>query len=338
MKTLPKILLELILALCLIVNSFQKSTLALKNIQNQYCDTELNRFSFSIYCELRGDLSQSMFRNITIKLDYYYGPDPQPEIQCEIPEISNGMDNNMNLLISCYINNYPNNGYPIRFEGESNELDIVTYNELYLDINCQKTLTLVFGDIIEQECQHYDSNSKYRYKITLLNEIIPKDLGYTYWSLQPKVIQNSEDSEKYIYNNCNLNNIDYNNHFICTIEIWKKLEATIYYEKDFIYENWINDYKIIVKNQNKDLYIGYNILCIHETKINLLNILKGNCKNGVFFFSVDFSSFADNVHNENLEIFSKELYEFKRKVDSKIFKNYCYLDNRNEEDKYDILK
>ena len=333
MKTFNKILLQLLLLIGLTIYSVQKSTLKAKDITQEYCESDLNRYSFILQCELKGSLSQSMFRNMIIKSNDY-----QSEIKCEIPEISDTKGNYETIEIPCHIKNFQNGYLSFRFQVESDELELYDFNYryFYLSIQCQQTITLVFGDIIDQECKQYKFYPNYFYKITILNETIPKDIYHNFY-LQPKIVKNQNDSDDDIYVSCYLHTDD-NNYFSCTIDFNRKLEATIYYEKDYIFLSETNKYKIIVKNQNRDLYINQNINCILESEVDFLNILKGNCKNGVFFFSIDFSSFGDNDNYENKEVYSKLLFEFKAKVDSKIYKNYCYLDNKNEDNKYDISK
>ena len=336
MNTFKKIFLQLLLIIGLIVYSAQKSTLKAKDITKEYCESDLNRYSFILQCELNGSLSQSMFRNLIIKSNDY-----EPEIKCEFPEISDTKGNYETIEIPCHIKNFQNGYLSFRFEAESDELELNNFNDkyFYLYIQCQQTITLVFGDIIDQECEQHKFYTNYFYKITILNETIPKDI-YENFNLQPKIVKNQNDSDDDIYVSCYLYTND-NDYFICTIDFDRKLEATIYYEKDYIFEKETSKYKIIVKNQNRDLYVNQNINCFFESEVDFLNILKGNCKNGVFFFSIDFSSFGDNdnnENNENKEVYSKLLFEFKAKVDSKIYKNYCYLDNKNEDNKYDISK
>ena len=337
MKASIKLISQMILILVLISYSFQKSTLYANYISNDYCDSELNRYSFQIECELRGNLSPSMFNAFTIVTNSYY----EPEIKCEIPEISGSSEyNSQYISIPCYVNNFQNGGLSFRFDGESDELDLVNFNEMFLNLNiyCQQTITLKMGNIIDKECVKNNSKAKYTFKIKLLNEILPKDLNINYFYLQPTIIQKSQDSNNNIWTDCDLILADYNNHLKCTVDFNTELMATIYFEKDYSTETWRNNYHVVLKNENNDLYVGQDIVCYSEKDLNYLNIFRGSCKNGAFYFSLDLSTFGDNNNEQNSEIYSKSLFEFKTKVDSKIYKNYCYLDNRNEDDKYDLTK
>ena len=139
MKTSKIIIIQLILILELIVFSFQKSTLEAISIKNEKCQNELNKYSFQIHCILSGKISQSMFENFIIKTNSDY----VPEITCEIPELSNSIgDYNKNVKISCYVNNFQKGKLAFRFEGESDELELINFKEniLYLYIDCQKTI------------------------------------------------------------------------------------------------------------------------------------------------------------------------------------------------------
>ena len=337
MKTLKKQILQLLLILGLIALSFQKSTLIIKDASNGNCETENNRFTFYLQCQLTGTLSQSMFRDFKIKSNYNF----EPEIECEIPEISDSSSiDKDNFFIKCYVKNFRNEHLSFSFEGESDELEIINERDLNIEIYCQQTIILALGDIedISHEC-FFNSYSTYTYKINILNETIPKDLHLDYINLQPTIIRNHNDDEDIhdIITDCFLNNTDYNNHFICSMHFYRNIDATLYYEKDYRYETILNNYNIIIKSKSEDVYFGQEIICNYGQEINA-DKFTGRCINGIFFFSLNINSDGDKDNDDNSEIFSKLLFEIKAKVDSKIFRNYCYLDNRNEDNKYDISK
>ena len=215
-----------------------------------------------------------------------------------------------------------------------NEQDLVIgemincYNE-----NKKNYITLILGEIKDQECRQFGSYSNYVYKITIINETLPNNLYLNYINLHPNTFDNNNNY--YIY--CNLVNIDYNNYFECTIQYSKVLDKTIYYETNYTYTTWSNGYSITIKNINDNLYVGKNIICFNEHKLNYFDIIKGKCKNGAFLFSLDFKHFIKGK-DKNSENNYKILLELKAKVDSKTFKNYCYLNNGNEDDEFDITK
>ena len=331
--------LQLILLIRIISYTVQKVTyLKALNIENVQCDNESKNYSFQIKANLNGSLSQSMINKLTISVSSRYNL----TINCTFPVSST--NSTENISIPCYINNSKNGNLTFKFINKNTNLKLLNFDEnlLYLNIFCQKNITLYLLSVKESDsgCQQLDSYSNYVYKININNDTLPKDLNLSTINISPNISHDNIDDYNNNYNNtCTLiikkNN---NNYFLCEIKIDKLLEGTIFYEENYTYiHHTLNyDYTIIVNNLDNDLYVGENISCAFETKLDLLNIFKGNCKNGAFFFSIDFSYFRNG--NKDMEIYSKLLYEIKSEKDPKINKNYCYLDNGNRDYEYDITK
>jgi len=311
----------------------QKTILESYGVGDGGCQTDLNRFNFYINAELRGNLTQSMFKNYTINVKSNYSL----KVNCDFPEINSSEEYIMYISIYCYTEIIEDIEFSFSFEGTSNELELINFNEnfLYLKIHCPEYISLILGEIKDQECRQYDSYINYIYKITILNETLPDNLYLNNINLQPNISGNN-DAYKNYYTRCNLVKNDSNNYFECSMEYSRIFDETIYYETNYTYKTWSNDYTIIIKNTNENLYIGENIICYNEPKINYLDIIKGKCKNGAFLFSIDFNDYIiDNDENsEN----NKILFEIKAEIDSKTSKNYCYLDNGNEDDEFNIAK
>ena len=245
----------LILLFGIIAYTCQKSILQANWAGNGYCQPELNRYDFYISAYLGGNLSKSMFENYTIYVNSYY----DLEVKCDFPEINNAISefDYSYIEIPCYIDNIENGQLSFSFEGESNELELVNFNESYLNlgyINCQKYIKLILGEIREQECQQFNSYSKYQFKITLLNKTLPENLNLEYINLQPNVFGKNDYDYNYYYIQCSLVNKEDNNYFKCSINYYSLLNITLYYKKNYTYEfwNWRNDI-IIIKNVNEDL-------------------------------------------------------------------------------------
>ena len=327
-------LIILILLFGIIIYTSQNNILRAYWVGNGYCQPELNRYNFYIFAYLEGHLSKSMFENYTINVNSDY----DLEVKCDFPEINNSLSEyDYSIKIPCYIDNIENGELSFSFEGKSNELELIDFNEnilYFYDIYCRKNIKLILGEIKDQECKQYNSDSEYHFKITLLNETLPKNLNLEYIYLKPNFFGENDD---YYYNiRCSLVNEDYNNYFKCSYYS-NLLNITMYFRKNYTYEIWRSDITYFIKNLNEDLYIGKNIVCYYEHKVNYLDIFKGECKNGAFLFSIDFNQYIKH-EDENTDINYKILLELKAKVDSKTFKNYCYLDNGNKDGEFDISK
>ena len=332
-QLIKNITLKLLLIIGIVIYSFENSSLNFNNIQKK-CDKESGRFLFTINAYLSGNLSESDFEKYKIETN---DNNPNLIIQCDFPE-ENSENGKTEVSIPCYIENYDEfNYYYVSFIGESSELLLNNFKDIELGyIYCQREITLTLGEIKDQECDSSEGYLLYKFKIEILNKtIIPKDLMNQHFDLN--LISEKEESSGR-RTNCFLEN---NNNMIylnCEKEIYRVLDNSLYLEKsDF--QKYINSNLNVLFKNNEKKYIGKNIFCYNKHKVNYLDIFKGYCKNGAFYFSMDFEDLIDDEERNNEMINSKMLLiELKGKVDSKSSNNFCYLENKNEKDKYDLSK
>ena len=227
----------------------QKSILRSYWVKDGYCQTDLNRYYFYIYAELRGNLTQSMFENYTINVKSNYSV----EVKCDFPEIY--YNSSQIIIINCYTDIIEDIKFPFSFEGTSNELELINFNEnyLYLKIHCLQNITLILGEIKDRD-KKYNSDPNVVYKITILNETLPNDLNLKNIDLQPIIIDNNNNYYKNSYTYCHLVNNDYNNYFECTMDP-SGIEAKFFYPYNYTYETKTDNYSIMIKNINEDLII-----------------------------------------------------------------------------------
>ena len=327
--------LKIILIIGIIQNSFENSTLKRKSISNFQCNSELRRYLFTIYADLSGILSKEYIDNIKIEANLN---NSNLIINCDFPEINSGTKI-IDVNIDCYIENFENyNNYILYFKGESNELELINFEEIIIgNIFCLKEIELVLGEIKDQLCDESESNTFFKFKIEILNNtIIPEYFMHR----NTIMLFSSEKEEQVINSNCF---IESNNNLIyldCKIKVKKSLDNSLFLEQGLIqdYQYMNNYYRVYFKN-NERKYIGKNIFCYNKHKVNYLDIFKGYCKNGAFYFSIDFENLIDEEkEKKEMNNSKKLLIELKGNIDSKLSKNYCYLEDKNEKDKYDISK
>jgi len=340
-KNISRKLLILIL-IGIIQYSFEKSTLEYKYIiSNQICNSGTDigyyHYLFNITAKLSGNLSKSYIDNFKIETN---DNNPNVVVECNFPEKNSGNET-IEVNIPCYIENHFHGIYYIlSFKGESNELQLINFGHIFLGrIYCMREIVLDLGEIKDQICDFSQSYPKLKFKIDILNNpIIPEDLKHH--SMNLNFASEREESEKSSYcfiknNNSNLIYLD------CIMEFYRALDNSLYLEKDDSQsqDDIVNNITyVIFKNKDKK-YIGNNTFCPDKYNINYLDIFKGFCKNGAFYFSIDFEDFIDDKEDRNEMIKSRKLLiELKGKVDSKSSKNFCYLENKNEKDKYDLSK
>ena len=328
------ILLNILLIIGMIQYSFGNATLEFKSLSNYQCDNELGRYLFDISADLSGSLSKSYFDKIKIETN---DNNPNIIIKCDFPEKNSEEKTKVN--IPCFIENFSNlNYYTLNFTGESSELQLNSFDKIKLGvISCQKKITLVLGEIRDQICDDSGSNLFFNFKIDFFNNtIIPKDFIHS----NVFFYISSEKEESGINSNCFVENNKNSFYLDCKIELYRSLDNSLYLvQGDFKDYQYMNDNCMVFFRNNEKKYIGKNIFCYNKHKVNYLDIFKGNCKNGAFYFSIDFEDLIDDEEEKNEMINSKKsLIELKGKVDSKLSKNYCYLDDRNEKDKYDLSK
>ena len=327
--------LKILLIIGIIQNSFEISTLKMKSISNFQCNNELGRYLFTINADLSGILSKTYIDNIKIGTNLN---NSNIIINCDYPEQNSG-SKTIDISIYCYIENFENfYYYTLYFKGESNELQLINFEEIIIgNIYCQKEIALILGEIKDQLCDESESNPFFKFKIEILNNtIIPGDFIHsnTFLYILSEKEESGISSNCFVENNKNLIYLD------CKIEFHKSLDNSLYLEKGDIqdYQYMNNNYRVYFKNNDKK-YIGKNIFCYDKHKVNYLDIFKGYCKNGAFYFSIDLEDLIDEEKEKNETINSKKvLIELKGKVDSQSSKNYCYLDNKNEKGKYDLSK
>ena len=108
---------------------------------------------------------------------------------------------------------------------------------------------------------------------------------------------------------------------------------TLYFHnenKEYYYYEETQDYHLYLKYKNETFYIGKNINCFYDHNVNYLDIFRGACKNGAYFFTIDFNNIIKKNGDQNLTLKNKILLEFGGKIRNKEMKNYCYIDNSNE--------
>ena len=242
----------------------QKTMLESYGVGDGGCQTDLNRFNFYINAELRGNLTQSMFKNYTINVKSNYSL----KVNCDFPEINSSEEYINYISIYCYTDIIEDIEFSFSFEGTSNELELINFNEnfLYLKIHCPEYISLILGEIKDQECRQFDSYINYIYKITILNETLPDNLYLDYIYLDPINIDNNNNHNYYnFYTQCNLVKNDYNNYFECTLQSLK-MEGKLYYDYNYIYQTSTYDFSVMIKNINcleefhsKLLFYKYNL-------------------------------------------------------------------------------
>jgi len=329
-QLIKNISLKLLIIIGIIQYSFEISTLKKNNIQKE-CDKESGRYLLNITADLSGNLSKSDIEKIRMQAN-----NPSITIKCDFPEENSGNKTN-EVNIPCYIDNFLNNNYyNLSFKVESNELQLINFDNIELGkISCQREITFVLGEITEQKCDASKTYPVLEFNIEILNNtIIPTYLKY-YYDIHINIY--NEQKNRYEYSWCGIiisKNLNYLN---CNIDIKGIKINSLYLEKgDF--NQYIEDkLNILFKNSDKK-YIGKNIICDDKPTVNYLDIIKGNCKNGAFYFSIDFEDLIDEEEKDEIIISKQLLIELKGKDDSKSSKNYCYLENKNEKDKYDLSK
>ena len=133
-SNLYNILIEIFFIFSFFKCIFTKSILVAKNISKGKCDKVLGRYTFNINAQLNGDLTESMFENYIIKSNNINNL----EIKCHFHEEKIPVENK-EILLHCYINNTIDNQLRLNFEGSSNYLELINFNEeiLYIDnISC----------------------------------------------------------------------------------------------------------------------------------------------------------------------------------------------------------
>ena len=311
------IFIKLFLLFELIQITFQKSNLTAHNISNNGCDSS-GKYSFNIITTLNGNLSQKMIENykFNAKALDYRNISTNLNINCFFPEINKNQNDN-NIDINCTIENA---GYfwnvTIYLEGESSQIQLNNFNEIFSNIktiDCRPIINITLNEINETKCHNNRDYSYFSYIITILyNDIIPKEL----FSNKIYLMFQSEYSHYYYYNTyCYFTQINNKIVLECNINDDIKLD-TLYYDKNVqhIYEN---SYELYILNNNNNLYIGQNIICYHERNDTYLDIFNGYCKNGAYFFSIDFNKFLNKNEDDNkLIIKNKLLLEFNGKIGS----------------------
>ena len=334
-QIIKNILLNILLITGIIQYSFENAILEYKSISNQQCNSKLGRYLFDISADLSGDLSKSYFDKIKIETTEN---NPNIIIKCDFPETNSGQYS-IEVSIPCYIENFKNyNYYTLNFKEDISELQLNHFEGIPLGfISCQKEITLVLGEIKDQICDESGSNLFFKFKIDIFNNtIIPEDLIHSnaFFNIRSEKGEPGTSSNCFVENNKNLFYLD------CKIELYRSLDNSLFLEKgDFFDQQYMNNNYQVSFINNETKYISKNIFCYNKHKVNYLDIFKGFCKNGAYYFSIDFEDLIDDEKEKNEMINSKKsLIELKGKVDSKSSKNYCYLDDRNEKDKYDLSK
>jgi hypothetical protein len=156
-------------------------------------------------------------------------------------------------------------------KGKNNNIDLKNFNGLYAEKAIHKNeIILKLGEIIEQNCKQINELYYYNYKIKIENKTIPKILE-TYkndYDLKPYGLDNNK------YNiTCTLENNSIDNYINCSLTYYKEISNALYYEQKYIYKKEINNYRIYIKNDNVDLYIGRNIKCNYVNK-NIINNIR----------------------------------------------------------------
>ena len=331
-QLIKNISLKLLLIIGIMQYSFENSILDFNNIKTE-CDKETGRYLFTINAYLSGNMSKSDFDNYKIEIN---DKNHNVNIQCDFPE-ENSENEKTEVSIPCYIENYVDYlYYSVSFIGESSELQLNKFKDIKLGyISCRREMTLTLGEIKDQECDSSEDNLLFEFKIEISNKtIIPEDLMHQSFYLNlmsEKEESGGRGSNCFIENNNNMIYLD------CELEIYRALDNSLYLGKGDFHQ-YINDNIFFIKNNDKK-YIGKDIFCYDKHKVNYLDIFKGNCKNGAFYFSIDFEDLIDDDESKNEMINSKKvLIELKGKVDSKSSNNFCYLENKNKKDKYDLSK
>ena len=250
--------IKLILIIILLENITTKTILIANGISNGKCHNEIDEYSynFNIKAVLTGNLSQSMLDKFKIKNNYN---DNNLKIKCNITEEKKFV-NNENILINCYINNIIYNNISLYFEGASDNLELINFNEKYLyleNIFCKKVIILMLGEIKDEKCKNNNSLFYYNYKIEILNNTIPTELFNNNFDLSPTNLNNNENDNDYNIT-CNIVNNDNNYFFNCSLLCYKQINNYIYYNNGYIYKKEINTNIIYIKNLNDNLYIGKN--------------------------------------------------------------------------------
>ena len=331
-QILKNILLKIFLIIGIMQYSFEKAILEKKWLSNENCNKELGRYLFEIIADLSGNLSQSDFEKI--KIEAY---NPNLIIHCDLPDKNSGAET-IEVSIPCYIENFENyQYYSFSFRGESDELQLINFEDISLNIFCKREMPLALGEIKEQVCDDSKSKPIYSFKIEILNNtIIPERLMHYYISLTFL-----SEKEEYKNNNpqCFIESSQHLVYLDCKIELYEALDNSLYLREDNFSVYIDSNLDILLINNDKK-YIGKDIFCYDKHKVNYLDIFKGYCKNGAFYFSIDLEDLIDDEEEKNEMLNSKKLLiELKGKVDdAKSLSNFCYLENKNEQDKYDLSK
>ena len=178
------------------------------------------------------------------------------------------------ILIKIILLSYISSEFNTSFlppKGKNNNIDLKNFNGLYAEKAIHKNeIILKLGEIIEQNCKQINELYYYNYKIKIENKTIPKILE-TYkndYDLKPYGLDNNK------YNiTCTLENNSIDNYINCSLTYYKEISNALYYEQKYIYKKEINNYRIYIKNDNDDLYIGRNIKCNYVNK-NIINNIR----------------------------------------------------------------
>ena len=277
----------------------EKSILEAKSISEGQCNNYYGIYSFNISANLKGNLSDSIIDNYKIKINSLKGNNIT--IKCNFPQIKFNNENIREINITCYIENFVNNdNLTLSFEGENNQLELINFGQNILNlknINCEKYIELLLGNIKNQEYKKTSSFIEYSFKIELLNKTLPENFSINkiHLSYKSSIENINYNSECYLVRNGNLNYLN------CYMLINELLEKSFYLEEGNIFEKYDSDnnIRIILKNENR-----------RNFKINCNNIKSKKEKNEIDISSMILRSNEEEGNNsiDNMtEIISKPL-------------------------------
>lgn len=199
------------------------------------------------------------------------------------------------LIIILLFNNFASeyNTSFLSLRGKKNNIDLENFDDPYVEKTIDENeIILKLGEIIEQNCKQINELYYYNYK----NKTIPRilEIYKNDYDLKPYGL----DKNKYNIT-CTLENNSIDNYINCSLTYYKAISNDLYYEQKFIYKKEINNYRIYIKNDNDDLYIGRNIKCNYVNKniINYMRILDE-------IDSSDWYSSSDEYSEENTDYIS----------------------------------
>ena len=156
-------------------------------------------------------------------------------------------------------------------KSKNNNIDLKNFNEPYAQKTIHKNeIILKLGEIIEQNCKQINELYYYNYKIKIENKTIPNilEIYKNDYDLKPYGLDNSK------YNiTCTLENNSIDNYINCSLTYYKEISNALYYEQKYIYKKEINNYRIYIKNDYNNLYIGRNIKCNYVNK-NIIGYMR----------------------------------------------------------------